>query len=61
MRHLIIGSPDGVRSAVHTLHVLNYAEQSRWSQLIAIPASGIVITPEQGEVFSYLLRYRQLS
>ena len=61
LRHLIIGSPDGVRSAVHTLHLLNYADQSLWSSAIAIPASGIVITPEQGEVFRYLLRYRQLS
>ncbi len=61
LRHLVIGSPDGVRSTIHTLHVLNYAEQITWSQLIAIPESGILITPEQGEVFSYLIRHRQLS
>lgn len=57
----MIGSPDGVRSTIHTLHVLNYAEQMTWSQLIAIPESGILITPEQGEAFSYLIRHRQLS
>jgi hypothetical protein len=61
LRHLVIGSPDGVRSTIHTLHVLNYAEQMTWSQLIAIPESGILITPEQGEAFSYLIRHRQLS
>ncbi|MCG8362331.1 MAG: hypothetical protein MJA27_03240 [Pseudanabaenales cyanobacterium] len=60
LRHLIIGSPEGVRSAIKSLHVLNYAEQHLWSQLITVPASGILITPEQGEVFSYLVRDRQL-
>ena len=60
LRHLVIGSPAGVRSTIHQLHVLTYADQATWSQLIAIPRSGILITPEQGEVFSYLLRWRQL-
>ena len=60
LRHLVIGSPVGVRSTIHQLHVLTYADQTTWSQLIAIPRSGILITPEQGEVFSYLLRWRQL-
>jgi hypothetical protein len=59
LRHLIMGSPDGVRSTIHTLHVRQYAEQDTWSRLLQIPESGIVLTPEQGEVFSYLLRYRQ--
>lgn len=59
--HLVVGSPDGVRSAIHTLHVLNYAEQATWSQLITIPRSGILITPEQGEVFSLLRRDRLIS
>ncbi|MEM1279046.1 MAG: hypothetical protein AAF892_11160 [Cyanobacteria bacterium P01_D01_bin.71] len=54
--HLVMGSPAGVRSAIHTLHVLQYAEQATWSQAIAIPESGILITPEQGEVFSLLRR-----
>ncbi|WP_052049478.1 hypothetical protein [Leptolyngbya sp. KIOST-1] len=60
LRHLVIGSPEGVRSAIHQLHVLNYAEQVTWSQLVTIPPSGILITPEQGEVFSLLRRDRQL-
>ena len=60
LRHIIIGSQQGVQSAIKSLHVLNYAEQHRWSQVIAVPASGILITPEQGEMFSYLVRDRQL-
>lgn len=41
--HLVIGSPEGVRSVIHALHVLQYAEQATWSQAIAIPASGILM------------------
>ncbi len=59
LRHLVIGSPEGVRGAINLLHVLTYAEQATWSQLIAIPPSGILITPEQGEVFSLLRRDSQ--
>jgi hypothetical protein len=50
----------GVRGAINHLHLLRYAEQREWSRLVTIPESGILITPEQGEVFSYLLRHRQL-
>ena len=60
LRHLIIGSREGVRSVIHTLQVLNYADQSTWSKLIVIPESGILLTPEQGEVLSYLIRDRPL-
>ncbi|PSN16203.1 hypothetical protein C7271_20380 [filamentous cyanobacterium CCP5] len=56
LRHLIIGSPAGVRSAIHALHVLHYADQATWSQLITIPEPGMLITPAQGEVFSLLRR-----
>ena len=61
LRHLIIGSPNGVRSTIHQLHVLRYAEQATWSQLLIIPPSGILLTPEQGQVMSYLIRQRPLS
>ena len=60
LRHLVMGSREGVQSAIKSLHMLNYAEQHLWSQLIIVPTSGILITPEQGEVFSYLVRDRQL-
>jgi hypothetical protein len=61
LQHLIIGSRAGVQSTIHTLHVLRYAEQATWSRLFVVPESGLVITPTQGEVFSYLLRWRQLT
>ena len=61
LRHLIMGSSEGVRSAINALHRLNYAEQGLWSPVLTIPPSGILLTPEQGEVFSYLLRYRSRS
>ncbi|PSN12595.1 hypothetical protein C7293_19545 [filamentous cyanobacterium CCT1] len=60
LRHLVIGSPEGVRGAINHLNLPRYAEQREWSRQFTIPESGILITPEQGEVFSYLLRYRQL-
>ncbi|MGG6242243.1 hypothetical protein ACQ4N7_26815 [Nodosilinea sp. AN01ver1] len=56
LRHLVIGSPDGVRGAINHLHLLQYAERLEWSRQFTIPESGILITPEQGEVFSLLLR-----
>lgn len=61
LHHLVIGSPEGVQGAINHLHLLQYAERLEWSRLFTIPESGILITPEQGEVFSYLLRYRQVS
>lgn len=56
LRHLIMGSPEDVRAAIHQLHKLRYAEQLAWSQLIAIPAAGLTLTPAQGEVLSLLKR-----
>jgi hypothetical protein len=59
--HLGIGSPDGGRGGINHLQLLRYAEQREWSRLVTIPESGILITPEQGQVFSFLLRYRQVN
>ena len=61
LRHLVIGSTEGVQGAINHLHLLQYAERLEWSRQFTIPESGILITPEQGEVFSLLLRDRQLS
>ncbi|MFQ4137757.1 hypothetical protein PGN35_015680 [Nodosilinea sp. PGN35] len=58
LRHLVIGSPEGVRGAINHLHLLRYAEQREWSQLVTVPPSGILITPAHGEVFSLLRRDR---
>lgn len=60
LRHLVIGSPEGVRATINLLHVLTYAEQATWSRLITVPRSGILVTPEQGEIFSLLRRDRQI-
>ena len=60
LRHLVIGSPEGVRATIHLLHVFTYAEQATWSQLVTIPESRVLITPEQGEVLSLLRRDRQV-
>ena len=60
VRHLVLGSPAAVRGVIHHLHLLQYAEQRQWSRLLTIPKSGILITPDQGEVFSLLVRDRQV-
>lgn len=49
LKHLIIGSPKGVKSAIHSLHVRGYAEAVLWSPLLP--------TPNPGEVMSMLIRY----
>ena len=61
LRHILIGSRDGVEQAVHQLHALTYAEQFQWSQPIVIPEQGITLTPDQGEVMRYLIRWRTVS
>ncbi len=60
LQHVIIGSEEGVRGAINALHLLRYAEPFEWSRLFAVPETGLVILPQPGEVFSYLLRYRQV-
>ncbi|NJL49569.1 MAG: hypothetical protein HC929_21725 [Leptolyngbyaceae cyanobacterium SM2_5_2] len=60
LQHLIIGSRDGVQGAINHLHLLRYAEPFEWSRLFPVPETGLVIIPQPGEVFSYLLRYRQM-
>ena len=59
--HLVIGTPDGVRAVVNTLHQLRYAEQGHWTPPFVLPETGLTITPEQGEVFSLLRRDRPRS
>ena len=58
LRHLLVGSRQGDDQAVQQLHVLSYAEQFQWSQPIIVPEDGITITPAQGEVLRYLIRWR---
>lgn len=60
VRHIVIGSPAGVRETIHMLHILNYSEQIHWTELLAIPETGLTLRPELGQVFSYLDRRRSL-
>ncbi|HEY9663620.1 MAG TPA: hypothetical protein V6C65_34665 [Allocoleopsis sp.] len=56
-RHILLGSPASIRQTIHTLHVLQYAEQSTWSRLVNVPANGIVIMPEHGAMMSLLVKF----
>jgi hypothetical protein len=49
LKHILIGSPQIVRSTIHNLHVRGYAEVTAWSPLQP--------TINPGEVMSVLLRY----
>jgi hypothetical protein len=60
VRHIIIGSALGVRRTIHQLHAARYAEVSRWTHPIAIPDNRIIITPEQGEMMSLLVKLIRL-
>ena len=60
LRHIIIGSPEGVQEAIARLHLLHYVERHYWTPLIAIGAQGIRLTPAQGQVLSYLVQQRPL-
>ena len=60
LRHILVGSRDGVEQAVHQLHALTYAEQFQWSQPLIVPEQGITLTPDQGEVMRYLIRWRRV-
>ena len=61
LRHLVLGSQAGVEEAVKRMQVLNYAEQFLWSREIEVPETGILITPNQGEVLRCLVRWRAIS
>ncbi|NJM99585.1 MAG: hypothetical protein HC800_22760 [Phormidesmis sp. RL_2_1] len=56
LRHILLGSPGGVRQTIHLLHTLRYVENALWSPLVSIPNEQIIITPRQGEVMSILVR-----
>lgn len=60
VRHIIIGSALGVRRTIHQLHAARYAEVALWTHPIAIPDNRIIITPEQGEIMSLLVKLIRL-
>ncbi len=55
LRHILLGSPEEIRQAIHQLHVLNYVEPLLWSPIMAV-GERLAITPEQGEAMSLLRR-----
>ncbi len=56
LRHILLGSPSGVRQAIHLLHTLRYAETTLWSPLVPIPNNQLIITPRPGDVMSILIK-----
>lgn len=55
LRHILLGSPEAIRQAIHQLHTLNYAETALWSPVMAV-GERLILTPEQGEFMSLLKR-----
>ncbi len=60
LRHIIIGSPEGVQEAIARLHLLHYIERHYWTPLITIGEQGLHLTPAHGQVLSYLVQQRPL-
>ncbi|MEO0541375.1 MAG: hypothetical protein AAFZ80_10995 [Cyanobacteria bacterium P01_A01_bin.105] len=56
IRHILLGSPGGLRQTWHLLHNLRYVEVSQWSPLIDIPDRRLMLTVNQGEQMSLLTR-----
>ena len=56
IRHILLGSPGGIRQTIHLLHNLKYVEPSQWSPLIDIPDNRLVLTPDQGDTMSILIK-----
>ena len=49
IRHMLFGSPAGVRQVIHLLHKLGYAEANDWSRPMP--------TGRAGEVMAILTKY----
>ena len=47
-RPLVMGSSEGVRATINRLDGWTSADQATGRQVVTIPRSGILITPEQG-------------
>jgi hypothetical protein len=60
LRHLLIGSPQGVQQTIHRLHNLGYSEAGLWSSPLPLPDRELIITPYEGEVLGMLVRYLML-
>ncbi|MGF1515031.1 MAG: hypothetical protein ACFB5Z_15230 [Elainellaceae cyanobacterium] len=60
IRHVLIGSAEGIREAIHVLHVRRYVEQGFWSGPFEIGPDGVRIIQSQGQMMAYLMRQRTL-
>ncbi|MBD2230024.1 hypothetical protein H6G07_00355 [Phormidium tenue FACHB-1052] len=58
LRHYLVGSPDDTQHAIDRLHLLGYLERVSWSHAIDIPANGLIIRPDAGDVLRYSQRDR---
>ena len=56
IRHILLGSPGGIRQTIHLLNNLSYVEPTQWSPLIEIPNNQLILTPDQGDVISMLMK-----
>ncbi len=60
IRHILIGSPEGIREAIYVLHVRRYVEHFLWAGPFKVGPDGIRITQSQGQMMAYLTRQRTL-
>jgi len=50
LQHVLIGSPERIHEATHTLHALRYADVALWSLIVPMPGTSLSM--------SVLTRYR---
>ena len=61
VRHILIGSPGGIRETIHMMHTNRYfVEQSLWTGPVAIGSDGVRLSRREGQVLAYLMRLRGL-
>ena len=62
VRHVLIGSPSGIRETIHLMHINRYfVEQSLWTGPVAIGPDGVQLSRREGETLAYLMRQRGLN
>lgn len=60
IRHILIGSPQGVQETIYLLQARRYVDHAQWSGPVAIGEAGVRITRQEGQVMAYLMRRRSL-
>lgn len=59
LRLYLVGSPADTQHTIDYLHVRGCIERIEWSHEIEVPASGIIVRRDPGDVLRYLQRNRQ--